>query len=438
VVCVSVIGVDGAGEEVRKKLRSIGADTSHIISDSLRRTSVKTRLIGFVQSASRAAQHILRVDEEESQPPAKKIVDKTIDFIRAKISSCSAVLVSDYNKGLVTRHLMSELIRTASRNRIPVIVDPRRTKDFSLYRGATAITPNRYEAELATGIPTGTFEGLKSAGARLLKLLNAQFVDITIDKDGQFLCERGRKFQHFPVKPRAVYDVTGAGDMVLATLGMTVASGFSFSEAVELANVAAGIEVSKLGAATVSKSELIEALSQSGSLAEQKIRHRSEISSIADFHRAQNHIIVFTNGCFDIIHPGHIEFLQFAKSHGDILIVGINSDRSVRSIKGEGRPILSEAERSKVLAANSAVDYIVSFDENTPRKLIEEIRPDILVKGEDWKEKGVVGREFVESLGGRVILAPLLPGFSTTRIIERVKAVPAPRAPRKIRRRKKR
>lgn len=435
VICISVIGADRAGEEVCEKLRSIGVDTAHILSDSSRRTSVKTRLIGFVQSASRAAQHILRVDEEDSEQPRKKILDNTIEFVHANISSCNAVLVSDYNKGLITKRLMSEVIRISNRDGVPVIVDPRKASDFSLYHGVTAITPNRYEAELATGISTKTFEGLKNAGQKLLKLLNARFVDITIDKDGQFLCERGKKSQHFAVKPRAVYDVTGAGDTVLATLGMTVASGFPFREAVELANVAAGIEVSKLGAATVSKSELIEALSQAGSLAEQKIRHRSEISSIADFHRAQNHIVVFTNGCFDIIHPGHIEFLQFAKSHGDVLIVGINSDRSVTSIKGEGRPILSVAERSKILAATAAVDYIVSFDEDTPRKLIEEIRPDILVKGEDWKEKGVVGREFVESLGGRVILAPLLPGISTTEIIERAKAVPAPR--KKTRQRKR-
>jgi D-beta-D-heptose 7-phosphate kinase/D-beta-D-heptose 1-phosphate adenosyltransferase len=436
--CVSVVGIDGRGEEVCEKLQSMGADTTCVLPDASRRTSVKTRLIGFVQSASRAAQHILRVDEEDSEPPRRRLLNAILRFLQSSIPTQDAVLVSDYNKGLITRRLMSEVVKICNRSAVPVIVDPRKAKDFSLYRGVTAITPNRYEAELATGIPTKTFEGLKSAGARLLRLLDARFVDITIDKDGQFLCERGRKFQHFPVKPRAVYDVTGAGDMVLATLGMTVASGFSFSEAVELANVAAGIEVSKLGAATVSKSELIEALSQAGSLAEQKIRHRSEISSIADLHRAQNHIIVFTNGCFDIIHPGHIEFLQFAKSHGDILIVGINSDRSVRSIKGEGRPILKELERTKVLAATQAVDYIVSFDEDTPRKLIEEIRPDILVKGEDWKEKGVVGREFVESLGGRVILAPLVPGVSTSQIIERAKAVPAVHPPRKIRRRKRR
>jgi D-beta-D-heptose 7-phosphate kinase/D-beta-D-heptose 1-phosphate adenosyltransferase len=437
VTCVSVVGVDGAGKEICEKLQSVSADTTCTISDASRRTSVKTRLIGFVQSASRAAQHILRVDEEDSQPPRRKFLNTIVKFLHSNVPTQSAVLVSDYNKGLITRRLVSEVVKICNRSAVPVIVDPRKARDFSIYHGVTAITPNRYEAELATGIPTKTFEGLKSAGTRLLKLLDARFVDITIDKDGQFLCERGRKSQHFPVKPRAVYDVTGAGDMVLATLGMTVASGFSFSEAVELANVAAGIEVSKLGAATVSKSELIEALSQAGSLAEQKIRHRSEISSIADFHRAQNHIIVFTNGCFDIIHPGHIEFLQFAKSHGDVLIVGINSDRSVRSIKGEGRPILSEIERSKVLAATQAVDYIVSFDEDTPQKLVEQIRPDVLVKGEDWKEKGVVGREFVESLGGRVILAPLVPGVSTTQIIEKVKAVPAARAPRRIQRRKR-
>ncbi|MFH1423092.1 MAG: D-glycero-beta-D-manno-heptose 1-phosphate adenylyltransferase, partial [Planctomycetota bacterium] len=169
--------------------------------------------------------------------------------------------------------------------------------------------------------------------------------------------------------------------------------------------------------------ELIEALSQAGSLSEQKIRERSEIPSIADFHRAQNHEIVFTNGCFDILHPGHIEFLQFAKSHGDILIVGMNSDKSVHSIKGEGRPILKENERSKILAALEVVDYVVSFDEDTPQNIVKEIKPNILVKGEDWREKGVVGREFVESLGGRVVLAPLVPGLSTTNVIDRITAM---------------
>ncbi|MFH1422378.1 MAG: PfkB family carbohydrate kinase, partial [Planctomycetota bacterium] len=231
VTCVSVLGSDKAGEEVRETLSNEGVDTTCIIADNSRRTSVKTRLIGFVQSASRAAQHILRLDEEDIHPTSKEVLSKLIAFIRDNISSHNAVLISDYNKGLITHNLMSEIVKTAKKKHIPVIVDPRKDKNYSLYHGVTAITPNRYEAELASGISTKTFEGLREAGAKLLKMLDAQFLDITVDKDGQFLCERGDKFQHFPVKPRAVYDVTGAGDMVLATLGMTIASGYSFHEA---------------------------------------------------------------------------------------------------------------------------------------------------------------------------------------------------------------
>jgi D-beta-D-heptose 7-phosphate kinase/D-beta-D-heptose 1-phosphate adenosyltransferase len=265
------------------------------------------------------------------------------------------------------------------------------------------------------------FGGLKEAGKKLLEDLDLKEVIITIDKDGIFLCHSSGNCSHLGIVPRNVYDVTGAGDMVLAAFGIAVAAGAPVEDAVRLANVAAGLEVAKLGAAPVSKHELFQAVSADHIAPEGKLRNRSEIRAIAESHRSAGETVVFTNGCFDILHPGHVAYLDFARSQGDVLVVGLNSDKSVRALKGSHRPVLPQADRACLLGALESVTHIVLFDESTPANLVEEVRPDVLVKGEDWREKGVVGRDFVESYGGRVVLAKIVKGHSTSDIIMRIK-----------------
>ncbi len=418
--CCSVLGADESGGTVRAMLEKAGVDTEGLQVEPGRDTIVKTRMIGFVQSANRAAQHIMRVDEETIHPPQQKVRSVLLSYLRENCASFDAILVSDYNKGLIDSELVKVIVDTAGGGSVPVIVDPRRSEDLSLYRGVTSITPNRYEAALATGIDCDNFDNLEEAGRILLEQLAVRDVAITIDKDGIFLCSSSGGCSHLGIRARNIYDVTGAGDMVLAAFGLAVAAGAKVEDAAALANIAAGVEVTKLGATPVSKHELFEAVSVDHISPEGKLRERSEIRAIAEAHRSAGEIVVFTNGCFDILHPGHIEYLQFARSQGDVLIIGLNSDKSVRAIKGEGRPVMGEMDRAVLLGALEPVTHVVLFDEETPKDLVEQVRPDVLVKGEDWREKGVVGREFVESYGGRVVLAELVEGHSTTDIIDRI------------------
>lgn len=421
-VC-SVLGADANGEVVAKKLAALGVDTEGLTLEPGRDTIVKTRMIGFVQSANRAAQHIMRMDEETVKPPADETASRMRLFLQANCAKFDALLISDYDKGLINEELVGVVVEAAG-GAVPVIVDPRRSKDYSLYHGVTAVTPNRYEAAFATGIECDTFDGLKAAGKKLLEQLGIGEVAITIDKDGIYLCRATGECIHFEVPARAVksvYDVTGAGDMIISAFGLGLAAHLTVEDALALANVAAGIEVTKLGAAPVSRHELFEALSGAPMTPESKLRERCEITAIAQAHRSAAETIVFTNGCFDVLHPGHVDFLQFARSQGDVLIVGLNSDSSVRALKGEGRPVMAQSDRAALLGALEAVTHVVLFDEETPGSLVEEVRPDVLVKGEDWREKGVVGREFVESYGGRVVLAKLKEGYSTTDILNKIK-----------------
>jgi D-beta-D-heptose 7-phosphate kinase/D-beta-D-heptose 1-phosphate adenosyltransferase len=235
-----------------------------------------------------------------------------------------------------------------------------------------------------------------------------------------------------PTRPRPVYDVTGAGDMVISVVAIALAAGAALPDAVRLANVAGGLEVQKFGVQTVSRQEIISELLEEARRSGDKVRTLENLLIDLQRHRAQGEKIVWTNGCFDVVHAGHIEFLEFSGRQGDVLVVGLNSDSSIRNIKGPDRPICSERHRIRVLAALEVVDYIVIFDEPTPERLIRAVRPDALVKGEDWRKKGVVGREFVESYGGRVVLAPLIQGLSTTALVDRIRSTdPCSRRPGK-------
>jgi D-beta-D-heptose 7-phosphate kinase/D-beta-D-heptose 1-phosphate adenosyltransferase len=299
-------------------------------------------------------------------------------------------------------------------------VDPKRT-DFRAYRGATLLTPNRAETERALGVRVRTAADAERAGRRLARSLGLDAALLTLDRDGMALVPRRGPAVLVPTEPREVFDVTGAGDMVIAAAATALGSGASLEEAARLANVAAGIEVARFGAVPVSRDEVLEAVHAHGGDPARKVLPLPALREALRARRARGDTVVLTNGCFDLLHSGHVRYLAGARAEGDLLVVGLNSDASVRRLKGPGRPVVPFRERAEVLASLSCVDFVVGFGEDTPARLVRAVDPGVLVKGEDWREKGVVGREWVESRGGRVVLARLVPGRSTTALLDRVR-----------------
>lgn len=420
ILCYGAIGNDNEGRLLLDNLNDLGVNTEGIVQDSDRPTTVKVRMMGHLQSAGKGIQQLLRIDYEKTDDIEEEKQEAIINKIEDKIQQVDIVLISDMNKGLLSRRILDAVIKSGKDHNVPVIVDPGLTKDYGIYRGATAITPNRFETKLATGIKITDVNSMKSAGRKLLEENLFEYIIITADKDGMFLYSRDGKCKLISTVPKDVYDVSGAGDMVLSVFGFVVGSKNSFEDAAMIANVAAGVEVGKIGAVPISKSEILSELMGGSNPLYTKIKVLDELEEILNRHRKENKKIVFTNGCFDILHVGHIEYLKFSRKQGDVLVIGLNTDRSVREQKGDKRPFVSEDERARLISALEDVDYVILFDELTPEKLIRRVKPDVLVKGEDWKEKGVVGREFVESYGGKVILAPLVKDVSTTDIVSRI------------------
>jgi D-beta-D-heptose 7-phosphate kinase/D-beta-D-heptose 1-phosphate adenosyltransferase len=419
VAAFGVLGADGAGDEIIGRLRSCGATTRGVLRVPGRPTTIKTRFVGRAQH--RHPQQVLRVDWEDDQPLDGQAENRLLAKLSKFVAAADAIVASDYNKGVLTPRVMHELIRQARRRRVPVLVDPLKGRDYSKYAGATLLTPNRLETELASGVRLTGPEAIRRAAKRLMGDLRLQALVITLDKEGAYLATRGKPGQKVPTRARPVYDVTGAGDMVIAVLAMAVAAGATLLDAVRLANVAGGLEVEKFGVQTVSREEIVGELLTEARRSGDKVRSLQNLLVDLGRHRARGETIVWTNGCFDVIHAGHIGYLEFAGRQGDVLVIGLNSDASTRSIKGPDRPICNQDQRAKVLAAVECIDYIVIFDDPTPERLIEAVRPDVLVKGEDWRHKGVVGREFVEAHGGRVVLAPIAKGLSTTALVARIR-----------------
>ncbi|MDK1032592.1 MAG: D-glycero-beta-D-manno-heptose 1-phosphate adenylyltransferase, partial [Planctomycetia bacterium] len=298
----------------------------------------------------------------------------------------------------------------------------RRSNDYSQYRGATLLVLNRMETAQAAGESSTDGASVRKAGQRLVRSLALGALVVTMDKDGALLIEQGRSARVVPTRARVIFDNAGAGDMFIAALAPVLSSGRSLLESVRLANVAAGLEVEKFGAQTVSLQEIVRDILEESHHAGSKQRDLGTLLEDVARHRMLGQTVVFTNGCFDLIHQGHIQLLNFAGAQGDVLIVGLNSDRSVRMNKGPGRPYCSAKERGRVLAGLEAVDYVVIFDTKRPIKLIKALQPDILVKGGDYNLKGVVGHDVVESYGGRVVLAPLVKNLSTTDLVQRIQA----------------
>jgi len=413
---VGITGDDDGAARMARLAECAGIDLQTVV-EAGRRTSVKTRHLARSHSTN---QQVLRVDEETVGQVGDEAEAALRERLQALLPESDAVLVSDYGKGALTDELLAEVIAAAKAAGTPLVVDPKGAS-FARYRGATCITPNRPETLRAVGIAVTGLGQAQLAAERLIEDVELSFALITLDKEGMYLAEAGAEGVHLPTTPREVYDVTGAGDMVVSVLGMALAAGASPREAASLANVAAGLEVEHVGVVPITREEILARLVIGGEGLGFKHVDRAEVAAMAARHRDAGKRIVFTNGCFDILHAGHVRYLSAAKSHGDVLVVGLNSDDSVRRLKGAERPLNTVADRIEVLSALAVVDHVVVFDEDVPTPLIEQVQPDVLVKGMDWKDKGVEGRAFVEARGGRVVLVDLHEGRSTSGLVDRIR-----------------
>lgn len=408
----SVIGADENGEALLNALSQQGIATDGTMQETGRRTGRKTRVLA-------ANQQIVRIDRESREPLGPAIEKQFCSWLQTHLPRFDVVLVSDYLKGVLTQQVLRTIMTIARQRRTPVLVDPK-GNDYRKYRGATVLTPNRKEAEAASGIAIRCPSSLQEAASALMAMVELDNLLITRSEEGMSLFLGSGETVHIPTVAREVYDVTGAGDTVLAVLAFGVAGGLPLAEAARLSNLAAGIAVGKLGTSVVTPDEIIAAVARDHRDSDSKIKNRDVLVEIIEQERNKGKQVVFTNGCFDLLHAGHVKYLQAARALGDLLVLGLNSDDSVRRLKGPKRPLIAEDERAHILAALNCVDYVCLFDEDTPLDLIAALKPAILVKGGDYTPETVVGREIVESYGGRVELIPFVEGKSTTTIIEQV------------------
>jgi len=404
----TVLGDDKNADHTKTLLAEIGTDFHTIIHQEDRTTTKKSRVIA-------SNQQIIRFDDETKEDISLDSQVTLLTKLTENIFDYDAILLSDYGKGVLTNTFTKDIIALAMAHNKPVLVDPKGL-DYSKYKGATLLTPNKKEASLASRIDIRDDQTLKEAGFKLKKELDLQYGIITLSEDGIAIFEEEMKV--IPTVAREVYDVTGAGDTVLASLGVALASGMNISEACEFSNKAAAVVVAKVGSATATLNEIEEyEHSLNKGQAESKIKDFEQITRIAKRLKTQGRKVIFTNGCFDILHRGHATYLQEAKELGDFLIVGLNSDESIRRLKGASRPVNELEDRAFLLAALESVDYVVPFTEDTPYALIKHVIPDILVKGADYKGKEVVGSD----IASEVKLIDFVDGKSTSSIIEKIK-----------------
>jgi len=418
--CLGIAGDDADADLLHALLVKAGAEASGLIRVKDRPTTRKTRLVGLAQHRHR--QQLMRIDDENSDPLDNAVAGSLLARLDERIDGCQAVCIEDYHKGVVTPQVAQAVIAAAKKRKLPVLVDPANIDDYSRYAGATVVTPNRTETEKLIGTRLRSVAAVKAAASKIIAACKTEYACITLDAEGAALIGPGGAFEHIPTKTRDVYDVTGAGDEVLAALAVAVAAGAQWREAVALANVAGGLEVEKFGCVPITREEVIGEILLEHHKTLGKVRTLDLLLPELARRRALHEKIAFTNGCFDLLHAGHVANFAFCKQHADLLVVGLNSDASVRQLdKGKDRPIVGQDDRAAVLAALADVDYVVLFDEDTPAKLIEAVRPDILLKGADWSGMTVAGQEFVEKNGGKVLLAPLLEGRSTSALVKRIR-----------------
>jgi D-beta-D-heptose 7-phosphate kinase/D-beta-D-heptose 1-phosphate adenosyltransferase len=420
VTIAGVVGDDADGTSMREELESTGVSCDGLIADSTRPTTVKERYIGRAQH--RHPHQMLRVDRETRRPLSDEPRRELLDRLIPTLGDYQAVLISDYAKGVCTPEVLEAVIAACRERNVPVIVDPASVTDYRHYTGATAITPNRLETERATGREIRSIEEAKSAGIKLCAQLNLSHAFITLDSDGIVLALSDGSTELLPTRKREVYDITGAGDMVLATIGVGTAAGIAPVDLARLANIAGGLEVEQIGVVTVTREEMLRDLIAGGRGNSDKISTLEGLVRHVEARRSIGQRIVFTNGCFDVLHLGHVSYLQQAAREGDCLIVAINSDESVRSLdKSPDRPIFGQDDRSAMLAALEAVDYVIVFDEATPHVVLERLKPDLLVKGGTYSHDEIVGWELVEGYGGQVKPMGAVPGVSTTELLKRLR-----------------
>lgn len=407
---VGITGDDENGKALSACLAASGIDPHFVVSRQFP-TVTKTRILG-------GKQQMLRLDFERPGLHPPEVYDELVAAALQQLPECQALVLSDYGKGALTPDVCQQLILAARRRGIPVLVDPK-SADYSHYRGATTICPNLTELARAVRVDAKDVDALLAKAQSMIAGLGIDFFTATMSEKGIALLRSNRRFIA-PAQARQVFDVSGAGDTVIAVLALSLACNLEPESAVQLANLAAGIVVGKVGTVPAEKYELLAALSPELALnTESQVLGRDELVKRVAMWKANGDRVVFTNGCFDLLHIGHITLLEEARRCGDRLIVAINSDASVRALKGASRPIVGEQERARVLAALSAVDAVVIFDEPTPLELIVAAQPDVLVKGGDYDADSVVGAKEMQSWGGAVKIVPLVEGFSTTRLIQK-------------------
>jgi D-beta-D-heptose 7-phosphate kinase/D-beta-D-heptose 1-phosphate adenosyltransferase len=411
----SVIGDDRAGQEVTELMSGLDGIEPFLRINRQRETTIKNRFF------SADGHHLLRADRETVAPVAPEDEGDLIQAFRREVEKADAVVVSDYGKGVMSPALCRAVVEAARAAGVPVVVDPK-GEDYAIYHGATVVTPNRAELALASGQAITNDEDISAAAQALMVATNLHAVLVTRSAEGMTLFQSGQPPLHFEAESQEVADVTGAGDTVAAVLGLALAAGASLDHGARLANAAAGLVVRRRGTAVVTTRELAAALLRRDlSAAESKVVDLPAAAAKAAMWRKDGRTVGFTNGCFDLLHPGHVSLLTEAKSHCDRLIVGLNSDASVGRLKGPGRPVQPEAARAAVMASMQMVDLVVVFNEDTPLDLIKALQPGVLVKGADYTKNEVVGGDIVEASGGRIVLADLVDSYSTTATIAALK-----------------
>lgn len=410
---VSVIGNDKVGHEIASMVGKEKQITPYMLTEAGRISTTKTRYVAGMHQ-------VLRADREVLLPISQTTAQMLIDTVREEMKHNSAVILSDYGKGVFTRETLAAIIDAAKAHGIPVIVDPK-SRDFSMYRGATCVSPNLNELANAATCELRSEEDIINAAQTLIGAHDIASILVTRSRDGMMLITASGEVYNIAARAQEVFDVSGAGDTAIATLTLGIAMGLGAPQAAQLANLAAGVVVGRLGTAVATAQDLKTALMASEKTSGlYKIMPLAAAQSQAEQWKREGKIVGFTNGCFDLMHSGHLSLLHETKSHCDKLIIGLNSDDSVRRLKGPTRPVNGEVERALMLAALSVVDMVVIFEEDTPRTLIEALKPGVLVKGADYQRHQVVGHDIVDRYGGKVILVPIKEGYSTTNIIRKM------------------
>ena len=407
---VSVTGHDNAGRELARMVAGLGGGESHVLPERGRVTSVKTRYVAD-------AQQLLRADQERVTPLSRELRADLLAQIKTALPHYQLVILSDYAKGVLGEGFASEIIAAARASGKKVVVDPK-GRDYSVYSGASVLKPNRRELAEAVGRALETEDDVVAASRQLIKAHGFEALIVSCGKDGMLVID-AKDVRRLPAVAREVFDVSGAGDTVVAVLGAALGVGASLFDAAQLANIAAGVVVGKVGTAVVHANELAEAIVDRDTLEHKKVLPLALALDHVARWRRNGLKIGFTNGCFDLIHPGHVSLLTQARASCDRLVVGLNADASVKRLKGPERPVQNQEARAAVLASLAPVDMVVVFEGDTPEDLIRALKPDLLVKGADYRHDQVVGAEIVEAYGGKVMLAEILKGYSTTATIAR-------------------